>query len=93
MGCGFPLIVQTVLDFFRDSLVTWIGGLTTAAAGLNLRAAGAAVGGVAAQAGHFLALFVSPGVWGAVSAAWGVWLSVWALTALVAIIARRGTSS
>lgn len=87
------MIIQGLLDFVRDVVVTWISGVQTIAGGIDPGAAGAAIGGVAAQAGHFLALFISPGVWPVMVAAWGVWLVVWLATGLVAIVARRGSSS
>lgn len=86
------MIIQAVLDFVRDVIVNWISGVASLASGAGASAAGAAIGGVAAQAGHFLALFVSPGVWPAVVTAWGVFLTVWLGTGLVAIVARRNAS-
>ena len=86
------MIIQAVLDFFRDVTLNWVSGFGSIAAGLGSQAAGAAIGGAAAQAGHFLALFVAPGVWGALVAAWGVWLAVWLTTGLIAIFARRNAS-
>lgn len=87
------MIIQAVLDFLRDVILNWISGVGSLAAGIGSQAAGAAIGGAAAQAGHFLALFVASGVWGALVAAWGVWLGVWLTTGMVAIFARRNTSS
>lgn len=87
------MIVQAIIDFFRDVIVNWLSGMSGLTGGINPAEAGAAIGGVAAQAGHVLALFVSPGVWPAIVGAWTVFLSVWVITGLVAIIARRGASS
>lgn len=87
------MITQGILDFFRDVLVNWISGLGSLLAGVDAGAAGAAIGGVAAQAGHFLALFIANSVWGPILAAWGAWLSVWLATGLIAIISRRGKAS
>jgi hypothetical protein len=81
------------MDFFRDIIVNWISGVNSLLGGLDPQAAGAAIGGAAAQAGHFLALFISNGVWPAVLVAWGVWLTVWLATGLTAIISRRGKSA
>lgn len=86
------MIFQGVMDFIRDIIVNWISGVSTIAQGAGAGAAGAAIGGVAAQAGHFIALFISPGVWPAMVTAWGVFLTVWLATGLVAIIARRNAS-
>lgn len=87
------MIIQAIMDFFRDIIVNWISGFADIASAIGAGDAGTAVGGVAAQAGHVIALFVSPGVWPAIVGAWGVWLAVWTATGLVAIIARRGSSS
>jgi hypothetical protein len=87
------MITQAVLDFLRDVVLNWVSGVGSLASGVGASAAGAAIGGVAAQAGHFLALFISPGVWPAIVTAWGIWLVVWLTTGLIAIVARRGTSA
>lgn len=86
------MIIQAILDFVRDVVVNWVAGVAAIAQGAGASAAGAAIGGVAAQAGHFLALFIAPGVWPAIVVAWGVFLTVWLATGLVAIVARRGAS-
>lgn len=86
------MITQGLMDFFRDVIVNWISGVNGLMGGLDAGSAGAAIGGVADQAGHFLALFISNGVWPALLAAWGVWLAVWLATGLVAIVSRRGKS-
>lgn len=86
------MITQWLLNFFRDIVVNWLSGMGTLLGGVDAHAAGAAIGGVAAQAGHFLGLFIAPGVWPAIVAAWGVWLAAWLVTGLVAIISRRGKS-
>lgn len=87
------MITQSILDFFRDLVLNWVTGVGDIAHGVGAGAAGAAIGGVAAQAGHFLALFISPGVWPSIVTAWGIWLAVWLTTGLIAIVARRGSSS
>jgi hypothetical protein len=86
------MITQAIMDFFRDLIVNWVSGMNTLTAGLNPGAAGAAIGGVAANAGHFLALFISSAVWGVLMSALGVWFAVWLVTGLVAIVSRRGKS-
>lgn len=87
------MITQAILDFIRDVVVNWVTGVGTASEGIGAAQAGAAIGGVAGQAGHFLALFVSPAVWPFMVAAWGIWFTAWLTTAVVAIIARRGASA
>lgn len=87
------MIIQALLDFFRDAVLNWVSGIGSLAAGMGASSAGAAIGGVAGQAGHFLALFISPGVWPAMVTTWFVWLTVWLTTGAVAIVARRNTSS
>jgi len=87
------MIIQALIDFFRDVFVNWLTGLNGLLTGVDPEEAGTAIGSVAASAAHILALFISPGVWGAVVTTWGIWLTVWLATALIAIIARRGTSS
>lgn len=87
------MITQAILDFFRDVLVNWINGVNSLMAGVDASAAGAAIGGVAAQAGHFLALFISNSVWPTVLATWAVWMGVWLTTGLIAILSRRGKAS
>lgn len=83
------MIGQGLLDFLRDLLVTWIEGADALLGGIDASAAGAAIGGVAADAGHFIALFISPGVWVVVATAWASWLVLWLVTGLFAIIGRR----
>lgn len=87
------MIIQAILDFFRDIVVNWITGLGGIANDVGAEAAGAALGGVAAQSGHFLALFISPSVWPFIVAAWAVFFSTWLSTALIAMFARRGASA
>lgn len=87
------MITQSLLDFFRDVVVNWINGWNGLLVGVDPGAAGAAIGGVAAQAGHFLALFISNSVWTPIVAAWGAWLTVWLATGLIAIVSRRGKAS
>lgn len=84
------MIGQGLLDFFRDVLLNWLSGFDSLLNGINAAQAGGAVGGAAAQSGHFLALFIAPGMWGGIVAAWLAWLGVWLTTGLVAIFARRG---
>jgi hypothetical protein len=83
------VIFQAFLDFVRDALlgaVNWGSSLTS---GVDMTAAGAAIGGVAAQGGHVLALFVSPSVWGVVVTSFTAYVTVWVGTALIAVIGRR----
>lgn len=84
------MIIQSILDLIRDLLVNWASGLDTLLDGIDAASAGSAIGGGAAGAGHLLALFVDPGWWGTIIAAWSAWMAVWLATALIAIIARRG---
>lgn len=83
------MIGQAFIDWVRDLLVTWLRGIGGLLDGIDAAGAGAAIGGVAADAGHFIALFVAPGVWGVVATAWASWLIIWAVTGLFAIIGRR----
>lgn len=87
------MIIQAIMDFFRDVVVNWINGFGSITGGLDPAEAGSAIGGAAGGAGHFLALFISPSVWPAVAGAWGVWLAAWITTGLVAIIGRRASGS
>lgn len=87
------MITQGILDFLRDVIVNWITGLGPATEGIGAAQAGAAIGGVAGQAGHFIALFVAPSVWPFVVTAWGVWFATWLTTAVVAMFMRRGASA
>lgn len=87
------MIPQLLMDWLRDVIAQWLSGLNDLLSGFASAAAGSGLGGAMTQAGHVLALFISPGVWGAVFAAWGTWLGVWSVTGLIAIIARRGTAS
>lgn len=87
------MITQAVLDFVRDFLLNWVSGFGSIAAGMGAGAAGSAVGAVAAQAGRLLALFIAPSVWPSILVAFGVFLLVWLSTGVIAIFARRNTSS
>jgi hypothetical protein len=84
------MIVQAVLDFIRDFVVAWLYGINGMLSGFNAAEAGDAIGGVAASGGRVIALFISPGVWGPITVAWGLFLTVYFATALIAIVARRG---
>lgn len=84
------MLGQAILDFFRDIVLNWIAGFDNLLGGIDAASAGGAIGGAAADSGHFIALFVSPGMWGGVVAAWLAWLGVWLATGLIAIISRRG---
>lgn len=84
------MITQAVLDFVRDMFVNWISGFDSLLTGIDAAAAGAAIGAAASNAGHLLALFIDPGWWSTILAAWTAWIGVWLITGLIAIIARRG---
>lgn len=83
------MIIQAIIDFVRDVIVNWTAGFNSLLGGIDASAAGAAVGGAAADAGHVLALFIAPSIWPGVVGAWVVFLSVWFVTAVVAIVGRR----
>jgi len=87
------MIWQSVLDFLRDTIVNWISGMNDLFDGAGFTTAGEAVGGAAADAGHFLALFVGGSGWAAAVSAFGAYTLVWLTTGLIAIVARRGTAS
>lgn len=87
------MITQAIMDFIRDMVVNWISGVNDLSSGVDVLAAGSSIGGVSGQAGHFLALFISPGVWPVIVSAWGVWMAVWLATGLIAIFSRRGKSA
>lgn len=87
------MIPQMFMDWIRDIILSWIDGLNGVLSGFDAAAAGAGLGGVMSQAGHILALFVSPGVWPIMFGAWAAWLALWSITGLIAVIARRGTAS
>lgn len=87
------MIPQMFMDWLRDIVLSWINGLNGPLSGLDAGAAGAGLGGVMAQAGHMLAVFISPSVWPAMFTAWAAWLALWGITGLIAVIARRGTAS
>lgn len=86
------MIGQSIFDFFRDIILSWVSGMNTLMANIDAHGAGVAIGAASGQAGHFLALFISSGMWGGVLTAFGVWNAVWLITGLVAIIARRGAA-
>lgn len=86
------MIIQAILDFFRDGVVNWLRGINIMLEGIPAQAAGAAIGGVADNAGHVLSLFISNDVWPGIATTWGVWMGVWLTTGLIAIIARRFSS-
>lgn len=86
------MITQSIIDFFRDLIVSWVSGFNSLLGGIDAESAGAAVGGVADSAGHFLALFIDPSVWPGIVTAWASWLAVWLVTGIVAIIGRRLSS-
>ena len=87
------MITQSVLDFFRDVVANWISGISSLTSGVDIGGAASAIGSVASQAGHFLALFIAGSVWPAIISAWGVWILVWLTTGAIAIISRRGASA
>lgn len=83
------MITQAILDFFRDALINWFSGFDSIMNGIDMAGAGSALGNGAAGAGHLLALFILPSMWGGVLAAWATWAAIWIVTALVGIIGRR----
>lgn len=87
------MIPQMFMDWIRDVVLSWITGFDSLLSGFDASGAGSALGGVMAQAGHMLAVFISPGVWPAIFGAWAAWLALWGITGLIAVIARRGTAS
>lgn len=87
------MITQNFLDWIRDVIVGWLNTLGTWITDMGIEGAGAAVGSFLGQTGNVLGLFISPGVWPVVLTAWTGWLALWAITGLIAVFARRGTSS
>lgn len=87
------MIVQAILDFFRDVVVNWIAGLNSLTTGVDTTAAGEGIGSAAAGAGHVLALFIDAGLWPYIVATWTVFLGLWLTTGLIAIIGRRMSGS
>lgn len=84
------MIVQGILDFLRDVVVNWVTGAASLLGGIDLEGAGAGLGSVASGVGSILGLFVAPSVWGAVVAAFLLFVSIYAGTAIVAVLGRRG---
>lgn len=87
------MIPQILMDWFRDVVLNFLNLMDSMLGGIDFEGAAGAIGGVSQQASHVLALFISPGVWPAIATAWAAWLAIWGITGLVAIVARRGTSS
>jgi len=87
------MIPQAFLDFLRDTLNNWIRGINVLTVDMDPSAAGSAIGGVGAQASAFIALFISPSVWGSIIAMWAIWIGVWLTTGAIAIVSRRGKST
>lgn len=87
------MIPQGILDFFRDLLWTFLFGTGILVRDIDTIEAGASLGSATAQAARLLALFIDSGVWGTILIAFSGFLAVWGVTALIAVIARRGTAS
>lgn len=87
------MIIQGILDFFRDvgaNFLTGVGVMID-----NLGGAGAAqyIGHAFGNAGHFVALFISSVAWAALVSAFGAYVTLFLATGVIAIFTRRGTSS
>lgn len=87
------MLIQGFLDWLRDMIAIMLGTLGIPLIDLDTQEAGQALGSAAAQAGYFLALFISPSVWGPIGTAFGIFVVTFGVTGLIAVIARRGTSS
>lgn len=87
------MIPQTLMDWFRDLIVAMLDNMATLLAGMDAAAAAGGIAGGLSAAGKLLALFISPGVWGSLMTVFGIWLAVWGITGVIAIIGRRGASS
>lgn len=85
------MISQAIMDFFRDIIVSWISGITTLFDPASAEAAGAAIGGAGAVSSRILWLVFDPGLFGVAVALFGSYLTVWLVTALIAVFGRRGT--
>lgn len=86
------MITQGIFDFLRDVVVNWVSGAASLVSGVDFVGIGSGVGSAVSGAGAFLALFISPGLWGGVVALFGVFLAVYLSTALIAVVGRRGAS-
>lgn len=87
------MIPQTFMDWFRDLIVTVLNATAGLLNGMDADAAAAGIASGLASAGRLLALFIAPSVWGSILTVFGIWLAVWSVTGVVAIIGRRGASS
>lgn len=87
------MIIQSMLDFFRDLFATWVDGVSSLIPGDVAVAAGEGLGAAAGAVSRVLALFVSPTLWPSVLSMFSTFLVVFFLTALIAIVSRRGASS
>ena len=86
------MIVQAILDFFRDIVVNWISGISALVSPDAAESAGAAISGVGGSIASLLWLFLDPSVYVVAVGAFGAFLLVVVLTQLVAIIGRRGAA-
>lgn len=87
------MIPQAIMDLFRDLVVTIIIGISLPFGDINAIDAGAGLGSATALAGRLLALFIDPGMWGVILGSFGAFLTVFGVTGIIAIFARRGTAS
>lgn len=87
------MIPQSLMDWFRDLIVSVLGGMANLLDGMNAAAAAGGIAGGLSSAGKLLALFIDPDTWGAIMTVFTIWLAVWGVTGIVAIIGRRGSSS
>lgn len=87
------MILQALLDWFRDVMVNFLTGWNDIVDAAGFTTAGAAVGGAAVGAGHFLALFIGAASFAVIGTAFTTYVGVWLVTGLMAVVSRRGTAS
>lgn len=86
------MITQGFLDFIRNTLLNWFSGLSTLAGPDQWQEVGAAIRGGTSGVGSFLSLLFTNSGWGWVLGTYGLFLTVWLGSSLVAIVGRRMAS-
>lgn len=87
------MIIQAILDFFRDALVNWLSGVGSLVDAVGGTGTAAFVGSSVGDATHFLALFIGSVAWAALLSAFGAYVVLFLATGVIAIFTRRFTAS
>lgn len=83
------MIIQTLMDLARDTIVNWLVGIASLWSASSVDAWLASITFPTAQIGHFLAVLYTPAGWGVVVSLYIAYLVFWLGTLIVGSILGR----